>query len=209
MGNAENSDELRRSGDGVCGIVLAAGASTRMGRPKPLLVREGETLLSRAVRILKDGGCSEVRVVVSDHDTALQQAARILAQVLVAPYSAAAQPIDSLRVALRDIPHSIAAVVVLPVDCAMVRAETVRSLTEEFRKDRRAALVPSWKGRPGHPVLVPRVWFQDIRDANLPEGLRTLLRDRSDAVRFLEVEDEGVVVDIDTPEEARQYGVDA
>jgi len=49
----------------IAAIVLAAGASTRMGKPKPLLRLRGETLLARAVRAAREGGCAPVFVVVA------------------------------------------------------------------------------------------------------------------------------------------------
>jgi molybdenum cofactor cytidylyltransferase len=105
-------------------------------------------------------------------------------------------------------PPDVAAVVILPVDCALVTATTVRTLIESFRSGTHAAAVPRWRNASGHPVLLGRALFEEITQGSLPEGLRSLLHERAQDVAFVPVEDEGITIDIDTPEDARKRDVD-
>jgi molybdenum cofactor cytidylyltransferase len=191
----------------IYGVVLAAGRSERMGRAKALLPTATGTLLERAVRTLRAGGCADVVVVVNGNAPAVRDAARQIADVVDATDAPDAVPLDSLRLALGALAADTHAVVVLPVDCPLVLPGTVALLAERFSQGDVLAVVPTWRGTQGHPVLLGAGVFEDVRSRDLPEGLRTLLAERSQNVALLEVEDAGIVVDLDTPEDARRYGV--
>jgi CTP:molybdopterin cytidylyltransferase MocA len=149
-----------------------------------------------------------VLVVVNDKEPEVLTQAQRIARVSITPYSERAQPIDSLRTGLREMPVEVSAVVILPVDCALVTSATVRTLIESYRNGTHAAVVPRWRNASGHPVVLGRMLFDELTRETLPEGLRTLLRDRAQDVAFVSIEDEGITIDIDTLEDARQRGVD-
>ena len=195
------------TGMSTIGIVLAAGRSERMGRTKALLPTSDGTLLERAVRTLRTGGCADVVVVVNENAHAVHAAARTIARAVTAPDRQDAVPLDSLRLALRGLQADARAVVVLPVDCPLVLPETVHHLMERFSQGDVLAVVPTWRGTQGHPVLLGTGLFDDIRSRHLPEGLRSLLAERSATVALLEVADPGITVDLDTPEDAQRHGV--
>ncbi len=197
---------MRAEPDLAHGIVLAAGRSVRMGHAKPLLSVGAETLLERAVRVLREGGCARVSVVVNERADATVAAARAVADVVVVPDRPDAEPIDSLRAALRVLPADVRAAVVLPVDCVGVGAATVRQLLDRFKLGGSAAVVPVYAGTRGHPVLLGRDLFETVLTTALPHGLRSLLEARDD-VALLGVADAGVTVDIDTPSDASEHGV--
>jgi CTP:molybdopterin cytidylyltransferase MocA len=189
------------------GIVLAAGRSERMGRVKALLPTSIGTLLERAVRTLRTGGCTDVVVVVNENAPAVHHAAAAIAHAVVAPDTPDAVPLDSLRLALAALPADVGAVVVLPVDCPLVLTETVTHLIDRFLRGDVLAVVPVWRGTQGHPVVLGSPLFDDIHSRDLPEGLRTLLGERSAQVALLDVADPGITVDLDTPEDAQRHGV--
>jgi molybdenum cofactor cytidylyltransferase len=130
------------------------------------------------------------------------------ADATVVTASSEGQPIDTLRAALHGIGEEVEAVVVLPVDCPFVRAETVRRLMAALRDDDVDAVVPVFEGAPGHPVVLRRTLFADVENGAWPEGLRSLLAARLGRALHLAVDDAGVMGDLDTPEEARRHGVD-
>jgi len=191
----------------IHGVVLAAGRSERMGRNKALLYTPEGTLLARAVETLRRGGCGEVVVVANEKAADVREAAEPLARVIPARDVAGAAPIDSLRLALRGLPATVSAVLVLPVDCPLVRPATVSALIERFRHGDVAGVVPAWRGTHGHPVLLGRGLFDDARERDLAEGLRTLIALRSTEIAIHDTDDESIIVDLDTPEDARRHGV--
>ena len=187
---------------GIAGIVLAAGRSARMGAPKPLLDLEGETFLARAERVLREGGCDTVLVVVPPGE-ALGPMGAIArtggAQVIENPDPEAEQ-IDSLRLGLEAVGDAEAAVV-LPVDVLVKDPEVVRALCDAWRQQRAPVARPVHGGRPGHPVLFARETWDELMAPDLEDGARDVVHRHLKEILEVEVGDPGVLVDIDTPEE--------
>lgn len=199
---------MRREPAAWCGIVLAAGRSVRMGRPKALLEAGGTTLLEHAVRLLREGGCGDVVVAAPTAGADVTAAARSIARVVRPPDVPDAPPLASLRHALGAVGIDAPGAVVLPVDCPFVRPGTVTRLLAHHVPGAADAVVPAWHGERGHPVVLGRALFARLRSESLAEGLRTLLEDPATRVVVVEVDDEAVTFDIDTPAEARRRGVD-
>ena len=149
----------------VVGIVLAAGAGSRFGRPKATVVEDGRSWLDRAIESLRGGGCEDVVVVLG----AEADQARILVagdvRVVVADDWA-----DGLSASLRcglgaiadDVPTVDRASITL-VDLPDVGAEVVaRLLARGGGED--ALVRASYGGRPGHPVVLGRAHWAGVRD---------------------------------------------
>jgi CTP:molybdopterin cytidylyltransferase MocA len=185
----------------VSGVVLAAGASVRMGTAKALLTASGETFLDRAVRVLREAGCSEVVVVVNGSASVLDAADALDATVLLNADDGSEQ-IDSLRIAVEAVALDCTAVVVLPVDLPLIRVDTIARVVRAFRDGEGRIIVPAHAGVAGHPVAIDRDLFGELRD-DLPEGLRSLLERRAADVASVAVDDAGVLIDIDTPDDYR------
>lgn len=176
------------------GLVLAAGASSRMGRPKALLRLGGRTFVEHICLALRRAGCAEVVVVVGAHADRIGPAVPGFARVVVnSGWSAGMR--SSLRVGLRALPPQ--RVVLTHVDRPWVADETLSALVAS---PARGVVVPHVGGRPGHPVrlppdLRPRLLAGDDRrlDAILAEAGRTALT----------VSDRGVLLNVNTPADHR------
>jgi CTP:molybdopterin cytidylyltransferase MocA len=176
-----------------------------MGRPKALLRVEGETFLSRTVQALRGGGCDPVWVVVAGRPggTAAAEvsdlAQRAGARVLVNP-DPGEGPITSLRLAIRSLGDSVSGLAYLPVDHPLVRPETVTALLAAARTERAALTVPTYRGERGHPAVFGAALFSELTDPALEGGARTVVHRHLERALLVEVEDAGVITDIDTPE---------
>ena len=104
----------------IVGIVLAGGASRRMGRPKALLDAGGESFLERAVSTLTAGGCDEVIVVVNSEDPEITGLVPRAGARLTFGGGVGTEQVESLRAGLRALPPGTDAVVALPVDHPLV-----------------------------------------------------------------------------------------
>jgi CTP:molybdopterin cytidylyltransferase MocA len=186
----------------IAGIVLAAGRSARMGAPKPLLDLEGETFLSRGVRVLREGGCDPVLVVVPPGEAMgpMGAIARTSGAQVIENPDPAAEQIDSLRLGLEAVGDAEAAVV-LPVDVLLKDPEVVRALCAAWREQRAPVARPVHGGRPGHPVLFARETWDELMAPDLEDGARDVVHRHLSEILEVEVGDPGVLVDIDTPEE--------
>lgn len=182
----------------IDGIVLAAGASTRMGRPKALLEVDGTPFLERAIKLLRQAGCRYVLAVVSDDDWLVRLADVNGAEPIINE-AIAAEQIDSLRLGIANLPDGYDAVAVLPVDFPRVRQETVDALFAEFAQHPAAVLNPAYQGKPGHPVIFARDVVAELLRPDLPAGARTVIERHGAQARVLAVDDPGVLIDIDTP----------
>jgi nicotine blue oxidoreductase len=188
----------------VAGVLLAAGAGRRMGRPKGLLVgADGTPWVARAVGVLRDGGCDPVVVVVGA--AAAEVAALVPAGVEVLHAAGWVEGMGaSLRAGLaaadpsppdRGVRIPEAAVVAL-VDMPGVTAEVVRRLVG--RGSPSALARACYDGVPGHPVLLGREHWAGVRAAARgDEGAREYLRARQ--VELVECADAGSGEDLDVP----------
>lgn len=191
----------------ICGIVLAAGRSRRMGEPKALLAAGDETFLRRAVRALREGGCAYVVVVTArlDDETARQIAeeAAVLDAGIAVNTADESEQADSLRAGLMSLPPDAEAAVVAPVDVPDVSGALVRAVIEAHRRTGRPIALPARDGRHGHPVLFARRVFAELMRPGLPQGARTVIH--AHAAELAEVPVDALPPDLDTPEEYRRW----
>lgn len=191
----------------ICGIVLAAGRSRRMGEPKAFLRVGQSSFLEHAVRVLSEGGCELVVVVTGPLDDPVarrtaEEAALLDAGIAVNPDPASEQA-DSLRIALFALPPECEAVVVAPVDVPDVSGALVRAVVAAWRATDAPVAVPARGGRHGHPVLFARGSFGELMRAELPEGARTVVHAHAHDLAAVEVD--SLPPDVDTPDDYRRW----
>jgi molybdenum cofactor cytidylyltransferase len=185
----------------VDGIILAAGLSSRMERPKPLLMVGAMTFLERAVQTLRKAECRRIYVVANvgaEWTSQLKDEADI--EIVVNEYEES-EPVDSVRLALQRVPAETGAILVLPVDLPLISEDTALAVARSFRENPGRLILPFHNGVAGHPVLLGRELFGDILTRPLDEGLRTLIMENARTLREVRVTDPGVLIDIDTPDD--------
>ena len=188
----------------LAAIVLAAGRSARMGELKPLVDVEGRTLLERAVGAFTTAGVDDV-VVVAGHrrDEVAAVGSRAGARVVTNPGYDRGM-FSSLRIGVQELDQRVTRFFVLPADVPLVRPETIGRLVRQGRVARGGAadvVYPLLDGAEGHPPLVAGALRAEIRAADPPGGLRELLVGHAAASAVVEVDDPGVLLDADTPED--------
>jgi len=199
--------EPTRHGGRVAAIILAAGDSTRMGRPKALLADpDGRPFVARLVRALAGAGCHPVVVVTGrDHDAiaaALGDDRLPVDPVVVNNPAPARGQLSSLWVGLDAADAAVVdAVLVTLVDVPLVRESTVRRVVEAWSRSRAPIVRPAIGDRHGHPVLFDRAVFGELRAAPPAEGAKAVIRADAGRIVDVPVDDEGCLVDVDTPEE--------
>jgi molybdenum cofactor cytidylyltransferase len=178
------------------GIILAGGASRRMGTPKALLQYGGQTFLDRLIGVLEFAG-SEVIVVVGAHAKLIQSAARRRAHFVVNAEWELGQ-LSSLQCALSVLPANLDAVMFMPVDCPAIEASTPAALLQNFAPGI-DFVIPRYERRRGHPVLFDSKIAAEFL-ALPPDGsARDVVHRYVASTRYVDVADPGILRDIDEP----------
>jgi molybdenum cofactor cytidylyltransferase len=156
------TSEARRGAGSVAGIVLAAGASTRMGTNKLLLELDGTSVLRRAVNRTLDTGLEPVVVVLGHEAERSRELLQGLpADIIVAPdYREGMNA--SLAAGLRALPSAVSAAVVVLADMPFVTRDMIASLVERYRQSAARLVVSEYDGRPAPPVLYDRSLFPEL-----------------------------------------------
>jgi CTP:molybdopterin cytidylyltransferase MocA len=187
------------------GVVLAAGAGTRIGSPKALLeAQDREPFVTRACRVLAEAGADEIIVVTS---TALASTVRAIiggrTRIVINEQPELGQ-LSSMRCAIVSLSNVPDALIVLPVDVPLVSVGTIRQLLARWRETRAPVVRPVAGARHGHPVIFDRAIVPDLLAANGPDGAKPIVRAHTSPAGEVEVEDEGAFLDIDSPEDYRK-----
>jgi molybdenum cofactor cytidylyltransferase len=183
------------------GLILAAGESSRMGRDKALLTYRGRTFLETIMQMLRTAGLERTVVVLGYHADEIQRAVDLRGiQVVINPNYPQGQT-SSLQTGLRALEkEEPEAVILCLVDHPAVSAEVVKQLLANFHQSGAPVVIPTFEGQRGHPVLISRQLFPELLSLAPGAGANTVIREYRDATQFVEVEDRGILLDVDDPE---------
>jgi molybdenum cofactor cytidylyltransferase len=189
----------------VAGVILAAGQSSRMGRPKALLTcPDGRTFVRALVEALRAGGVHAPIVVARPDDGPLRsEVDRIDAAGLVVNEEAdRGGQLSSLVAGLRQADRpGVRALMVVPVDAPLVTSDTIATLIAVFSATAAPIVRARYQGRHGHPVIFSRALFDELRAADPQAGAKAVLRAHATAIVNVDVDDPAVVGDVDTPDD--------
>ncbi len=186
-------------------IILAAGEGRRIGGPKVLIDLNGETVLQRVTRICREGGFNPLTAV---GPTALREQIRARVQGLDSVLDNPAPetgPLRSLQIGLDTLPADAPGTLMVLVDFCLVGVATHRALGEAAASNPSRLWRPVFQGRHGHPVWFPASLFQDLREAPLSEGARTVVYAHRDLWGAVDVDDPWIHRDLDSPEDLEAF----
>lgn len=191
----------------VAAVVLAAGASTRLGQAKQLVRVGGESLLRRTVRIAGEAGCSPVFVVLGfEAERMRPELEGLTAEVVVYPEWAEGMG-SSLRCGVEAVLGAETvpdAVMVLVCDQPRLSVEHVRALIERQRESGAPITASVYAERTGVPAVFARQVFSELAGLQGDRGARDLIRGHAERVEGI-FWSEGSV-DLDLPEDLRDTG---
>ena len=191
----------------IAAVVLAAGESSRMGRPKALLPIAGQTFIEKIVGALEHTSVGKIVVVLGHNAEEMKQRIKQLAvEILVNPEYRLGQ-LSSLHVAVRRLQsdENCDGVLVHLVDHPYVNPDLVNLMAQRFFESGKLIVVPRHRGQRGHPVILSRKLFDELLNAPMDEGAKAVVNAHRDETLEIDTDDEGVTIDIDTPELYRQH----
>ncbi|EFL35855.1 YgfJ family molybdenum hydroxylase accessory protein [Streptomyces viridochromogenes DSM 40736] len=187
-------------GSEVAGLLLAAGGGRRLGgRPKALLTHRGRPLVEHAVRVLREGGCTRVHVVLGARSNEVRARARLRDCVLVDNPGWERGMGSSLRAGLDSLAGTGAgAAVVSLVDQPGIGPEAVARVLEAYT-GRESLVSAAYQGVRGHPVLFGAAhWAGIAATATGDRGARAYLKEHAPEITLVECGDVARPFDIDT-----------
>ncbi|MBK8099145.1 MAG: NTP transferase domain-containing protein [Planctomycetes bacterium] len=181
-------------------IVLAAGRGQRMGADKALLDLNGRTAFDHVAAQCHSAGVDLLLVVRRDDAAELPQP-QASPPVQVVRWSGDGDMADSLRIAESRLPAATTTVVVLPIDHALVTADTLVAVAAAAQRPGAAIALPLYRGKPGHPVALTRAVFAEIRTSG--RTLRDLVRTDQGRVTAVPTANPWVLADLDHQDDLR------
>ncbi len=194
----------------IVAIVLSAGESSRMGRPKAFLPFEGTTFIENIVAALKRSQVGQIIVVLGHNaDEMKPRVARLPVTSLINPDYKNGQ-LSSLQVAIRYLMRSaditaIDGILVHLVDHPYINPALVDRMIDSFYASQNLIVLPRYRSHRGHPVIFSASLFGELLRAPLDEGAKAVVNAHRRDTLELETDEAGVTIDIDTPDEYRLH----
>ena len=203
-GDTESVPTVPAGAANVAALVLAAGQSSRMGGANKLLAEvDGVPMLLRAVNAALASKAASVTVVLG-HEAERAEALLAGRRINIVRNTEFAQGMStSLRAGIAALPAEAEAAVVLLADMPRISAVHVDHLIDAFEAKQPSIVVPQRGGRRGNPILWPREFFAAMQAVAGDQGARGVLEANAGRIRFVDVNDDAIHADVDTPEDLK------
>lgn len=185
----------------LAAVILSAGASSRMGRPKALLPYREGTFLEHLIEITRDSRIGVTRVVLGAGADEIRTAAKIDPSIVALNMDWEKGQLSSIRAGLRSLEGiEIDGIVLCPVDHPLVSARLVSELVARFHKDKKAIVLPTFNGHRGHPAIFSKALFGELLTAPDDKGARAVVWAHAGDVLEVPTEEEGILLNINDPD---------
>ena len=191
----------------IVAVVLSAGESSRMGRPKALLPIDGQTFIERIVAALKQPKVGRIIVILGHNARELQSKISHLPVEILINTDYKLGQLSSLQLAVRYLQPDLDCdgMLVHLVDHPYLAPALVEEMIRRFYETKKRIIVPKFHGKRGHPVIFSNALFDEILSAPMEEGAKAVVNAHRAETLEIETEEEGIAVDIDTPELYQQH----
>lgn len=191
-------------GDQIYGLVLAAGMARRMGTTKQLLPFGDKTVLQTVVDTLVDAKLAGVAVVLGHDAEAVRDSLRGRPVRFCVNEAYREGMFSSVLCGLRALPTDADAALIALGDQPQIALNAVRAVAQAYREGDKGIVVPVSGGRRGHPVLIDLSRYRrEILSLSGDRGLKPVVRGHPEDTLEVPVDDEGILRDLDTPEDYR------
>jgi molybdenum cofactor cytidylyltransferase len=188
----------------IWAVVLAAGESRRMGRPKLLLPYGKETIIETVVRAVIGSSVDGTLVVLGAGRRGIEEKLRKFPVVMAVNREYERGMFSSVLCGLGRLPQAARAAVLVLADQPGIASEVIDSLIESFHREKKGLVIPVFGGKRGHPLLLDLKYRRAIEGLSADIGLRGLLHEHPEDVWEVRVSSPEILRDIDSPEDYRE-----
>jgi molybdenum cofactor cytidylyltransferase len=187
-------------------VVLAAGRSRRMGRPKMTLSWGNTTVIGQVVSVLLVAGVEDVVVVTGgDRDGVETALSELPVRTVFNPNYVNGEMMLTLQFGLAALKEKTDTALVVLGDQPQIEARIVQSVIAAHLDGRHSIVVPSHQMRRGHPWLVDRILWKAILDLSPPATMRTFLHHHVADIHYVNVDTPTILLDLDTQQDYERY----
>jgi len=185
----------------VAAVLLAAGGSRRMGQTKQLLPIDGQPMVRRVAQTVCEVGLAQVVAVVGAEGERVARALAGLDLEIVHNPAWERGMSTSVRAGIEALRPEIGAALLVLADQPALTAGALRILVEAFRASGAPIVAPYYRGRRGNPVLFARSLFAELSRVEGDQGGRAILARYEQDVERVDVDDDAILLDVDTRQE--------
>ncbi len=183
--------------DSIAAVILSAGLSSRMGNFKPLLKLGNRTAIELVISAFSDNRINPIIVVTGHRRADLVPVVESTTASAVFNSNYIDGMFSSVQTGIAALPKDIEAFFVHPVDIPLISSQVVRKLCDAYQKIPGHLFYPCYKGRRGRPPLIPAKLIPHIQNSDDRGGLRTVLAAFEPLIREIEVDEPGILYDMD------------
>jgi molybdenum cofactor cytidylyltransferase len=184
----------------VSAVILAAGSSSRMGKAKQLLSLGKSTVLAQTLAHVQAAALQEIVVVLGASAEVIRRQLPSGQEIKIVVNQAYQQGIaSSLQAGLSAVDPSSDAALIILGDQPFIRSQTLHRIVEEYRRWQAQIVIPVHQGKRGNPVLLDRSVFSEVMALEGDVGSRAIFANHLDGIVQVEVEDSGILLDLDDP----------
>ena len=182
-------------------IILAAGASERMGKPKPLLRFNDKTFLDQIISVLKRSDVDRITVVLGAEAETIKKSADLSGTNIIINKDYQKGQLSSLILGIEQTPQETEAILICLVDNPFITEEVVNKIISKFKETNNPIIVPVFNKKRGHPTLFSRALFDALLNAPEEQGARYVIYSNEEKILELETSENGILIGIDTPDD--------
>lgn len=187
--------------DNIWAIILAAGESKRMKTPKMLLLLDDKTMIEKVAGNVAESEINKIMIVTGAYREDIMKVTGHIPLMYCYNDNYKQGMLSSVKCGFRALPATTEAVLVFPGDQPGITSEVINLIIASYRQTKKGIILPVYRGKRGHPVLIDIKYRDEIEKLNQEDGLKSLSHSFPDDVLEVKTGTPAVLKDIDTYED--------